>query len=73
MRICERDKWKTVFETKYSYFEYQVIFFSLSHALANFQDYIIKILGTKLDVFIIIYLDDTLIYSNEADFIDSIW
>ena len=39
--------------------------FGLSNALASFQDYINKILAEKLDVFIIIYLDDILIYTED--------
>ena len=36
--------------------------FGLSNTLATFQKYINKILAEKLDIFIIIYLDDILIY-----------
>ena len=36
--------------------------FGLSNALASFQGYIIKIMIEKLDISIIIYLDDILIY-----------
>lgn len=49
------------------------MFFSLSNTLASFQGYIIKILIQKLDVFIIVYLHDILIYTNEVDLIDSVW
>ena len=36
--------------------------FGLLNALATFQGYVNKILAEKLDVFIIVYLDDILIY-----------
>ncbi len=36
--------------------------FGLTNASATFQDYINKILAEKLDVFVIMYLDDILIY-----------
>ena len=36
--------------------------FRLSNASASFQDYINKILAEKLDIFIIVYLDDIFIY-----------
>ena len=39
--------------------------FGLSNASASFQDYINKILAKKLDIFIIIYLDDILIYIKD--------
>ena len=41
------------------------MFFELTNAPATFQGYINKILAEKLDVFIIIYLDDILIYTKD--------
>ena len=38
--------------------------FELSNASASFQGYINKILAKKLDIFIIVYLDDILIYTK---------
>ncbi len=56
------------FKTRYSYFEYQVISFGLTNALAMFQGYISKILAEKLDIFAIVYFDDIFIYiENEGD------
>lgn len=40
--------------------------FALSHALANFQRYINKILIEKLDIFVVVYLDDILIYTKDT-------
>ena len=65
MRIKEGDKWKTVFQTRYGHFKYQVILFGLSNAPTSFQGYINKILAEKLDIFIIVYLDDILIYTED--------
>ena len=39
--------------------------FGLSNALATFQGYVNKILAEKLDIFIIVYLDDILIYTKD--------
>ena len=39
--------------------------FGLTSASANFQEFINKILAEKLDIFIIVYLDDSLIYTND--------
>ena len=38
--------------------------FGLSNALASFQNYINKILAKKLDIFVIIYLNDIFIYTK---------
>ena len=62
MRICEVDKWKMAFRTQYGYFKYQIIPFGLFNAPATFQGYIHKILAEKFDTFVIVYLDDILIY-----------
>ena len=64
MKIREGDEWKTVFRTHYGHFEYQVMPFGLTNAPATFQGYINKILVDKLDVFVIVYLDDILIYTE---------
>ena len=65
MRIREGDEWKTAFRTRYGHFEYQVMPFGLTNAPASFQGYINKILAEKLDIFVIVYLDDILIYTND--------
>ncbi len=64
MRIREGNEWKTAFRTRYGYFEYQVMSFGLTNAPDTFQAYINKILAEKLDVFVIVYLDDILIYTK---------
>ena len=64
IRIRKGDEWKTAFHTTYGDFEYQVMSFDLSNAPASFQGYINKILANKLDIFVIVYLDDILIYTE---------
>ena len=51
---------------RYGHLKYQFILFSLFNALANFQKYVNKILAEKLDVFVIAYLDDILIYTEDT-------
>ena len=52
---------------RYSYFKYQVIVFCLSNTPTSFQGYVNKIPEEKLDVFVIMYLDDILINTKDAD------
>lgn len=66
MRIQEGNKWKTTFYSKYGYFKYKFMLFRLSNAIASFQDYINKIFAEKLDLFVIVYLDDIFIYIEET-------
>ena len=66
IRIKETGKGKTAFRTRYGHFKYQVMFFGLSNASTSFQSYINKILAKKLDVFVIVYLNDILIYTKDA-------
>ena len=75
MKIREGDKWKTAFKTRYSHFEYQVMPFRLTNAPTTFQGYINKILAEKLDVFVIVYLDDILIYTKNKDkeYVKAVW
>ena len=65
IRIKEGNKWKTAFRTQYGHFKYQVMPFGLSNAPASFQGYINKILAKKLYIFVIIYLNDILIYTKD--------
>ena len=75
MRVREDEKWKTAFQMRYSHFEYQIILFGLCNAPASFQGYVNKILAEKLDVFVIVYLDDILIYTKDAGqvHVEAIW
>ena len=65
MRIREGDKWKIVFCTRYGYFEYQKMPFSLSNAPGSFQGYISKILAEKFAICMIVYLDYIFIYTED--------
>ena len=75
MRIKEGDEWKTAFRIKYGHFEYQVMPFGLSNAPASFQGYINKILAEKLDIFVIMFLDDILIYTEDQGrgHVEAVW
>ncbi|QRV88426.1 Retrotransposable element Tf2 protein [Ceratobasidium sp. AG-Ba] len=68
VRIKEGDKWKTAFKTRYGLFEYLVMPFGLTNAPATFQHFMNDIFRDILDVYVIIYLDDILVFSkNEED------
>ena len=64
-----------VFKTRYSYFTYQVMPIRLTNVPLKLQDYINKIVAEKPDIFVIVYLDDILIYAkNESkEHVKAIW
>ncbi|KAF8756014.1 hypothetical protein RHS01_04650 [Rhizoctonia solani] len=64
VRVKEGDKWKTTFCTKYGLYKSLVMTFGLTNALAAFQHFMNKLFKDLLDVCVIIYLDDILIYSK---------
>ena len=65
VRIAEGDEWKTAFRTRYGSFEWLVMPFGLTNAPAAFQRFMNDIFSDMLDVHVIIYLDDILVYSDD--------
>ena len=62
--IANGDEWKTAFRTHYESFEWSVMLFSLTNTSVAFQQFINNIFSDLLDVCVMIYLDDILIYLN---------
>lgn len=67
IRIAKGDEWKTAFRTRYGHFEYNVMPFGLTNAPATFQAFLNDVLRECLDEFVVIYLDDILIYSSDEE------
>ena len=67
IRIKEGDEWKTAFRCRYGHFEYNVMPFGLTNAPAVFQRFINEILKPYLDITVIVYLDDILIFSERIE------
>ncbi len=64
IRMKKGEEWKTAFRTRYGLYEYQVMPFGLTNAPASCQRMINDQLHEYLDVFVVAYLDDILIYSK---------
>lgn len=64
IRIREGDKWKTAFMTPTGHHEYLVMPYGLENAPSVFQDFMHEVLREYLHRYILIYINDILIYSR---------
>jgi hypothetical protein len=64
IKICVEDIPKTAFTTRYGLFEYLVMSFGLTNALAHFIYLMNSIFMSELDKFVGLFIDDILIYSR---------
>ncbi|EEB88861.1 hypothetical protein MPER_13116 [Moniliophthora perniciosa FA553] len=67
VRIAEGDEWKTAFRTRYGSYQWNVIPEGLTNAPAAFQRFVNSIFADMLDVCVVVYLDYTLIFSENMD------
>nr|GFA02314.1 putative reverse transcriptase domain-containing protein [Tanacetum cinerariifolium] len=65
LRVREEDIPKTTFKTRYGHFEFQVMPLGLTNVPAVFMDLMNQVCKPYLDKFVIVFIDDILIYSKD--------
>ena len=62
LKVRECDIPKTAFQTRYGHFEFFVMYFRLTNAPAAFMDLMNRVFKQYLDIFVIVFIDDILMY-----------
>ncbi|SYW78921.1 uncharacterized protein UHO2_02933 [Ustilago hordei] len=67
IQIAKGDEWKTAFGTQLGLYEYLVMPFGLANAPAHFQSFINDIFRDIIGIYVVVYLDDFLIFSDTEE------
>jgi hypothetical protein len=67
LKVCESGIPKTAFTTRYGLFEYTVMYFGLTNAPTYIMNLMNKVFMKFLDKFVVVFIDDILVYSKTEE------
>ncbi|XP_019171221.1 PREDICTED: uncharacterized protein LOC109166787 [Ipomoea nil] len=67
LKVADRDIPKTAFNTRYGHYKFTVMPFGLTNAPAVFMDLMNWVFKTHLDDFVIVFIEDILVYSRDKE------
>ena len=67
LKVRREDVPKTAFKTRYGHYEFLVMPFGLTNAPTAFMDLMNRVFGPYLDKFVIVFIDDILVYSSSKE------
>jgi len=67
IKVKDEDMQKTAFRTRYRHYEYSVMPFGVSNPPGVFMEYMNRIFHAYLDRFVVVFIDDILIYSKSEE------
>ena len=67
LKVRREDVPKTAFKTRYGHYEFLVMPFGLTNAPTVFMDLMNRVFGPYLDKFVIVFIDDILVYSSSKE------
>jgi len=67
IKVKDEDMQKTAFRTRYGHYEYKVMPFGVNKAPGVFMEYMNRIFHAYMDKFVVVFIDDILIYSKNEE------
>jgi hypothetical protein len=66
IKVRKEDEWKTTFKCRFDHYQYKVMFFELANSSIIFQVYINKTMHSYLDLFVLMYINDLLMFFSST-------